>query len=385
MAESPRKRAPSQKASKKPPAAKPADAAPAMLAKVAAAGDREARLMATLTNSVFILTVLACVAAAHWLQDLLTPLMVAVFSLILIDSVARLVGRAVPAMPEWARVGVAFVIISLVLIGAGALVVHSLPRFAASMVDAVEQAQQIGFQLTSQFNLPRFARFESVDPRPYFSDMLSGLRVLATDLLLVLVYLGFMLASRRTFDHKVSLLFPSDKSRDHARRVFRRVRQGAERYIGLQAFKGVLLGLVFWVILRAFGVHNAVFLAFIVFLASFIPILGPAAAVVIPVMLALSQFGLGWRPVLMYVALQATVVAIDSVLLPRLQGDRLNIDPVVVLVSLTFWFMIFGVIGALFSTILTVVVVAIAAEAPRIRWLAIVLSNNGDRVIPKES
>ena len=73
-------------------------------------------MMATLTNSVFILTVLACVATAHWLSGLLTPLMVAVFSLILIDAIARSIGRGAPGLPEWVRVSLAFVIISLVLV-----------------------------------------------------------------------------------------------------------------------------------------------------------------------------------------------------------------------------------------------------------------------------
>lgn len=344
--------------------------------------EREARLMATLTNSVFVLTVLACMAAAHWLVDLLTPLMVAVFSLILIDALARQVGRLAPATPDWSRVGVAFIMISLVLVGAGALVAHSLPRFAADMVDGMTAVQQLGAQLTSNLDLPPFARFEPLDLHPYFTDLLHSLRRVATDLVLVLVYLGFILASRRNFDHKVSLLFPTARSHQHAQRVFRRVRKGAERYVLLQTLKGLLLAAIFWVVLKVFGLHDAVFLSFIVFLASFIPILGPAAAVAIPVILALAQYGLDWRPILMFVSLQATVVAIDSVLIPRLQGERLDVDPVVVLVSLSFWSLIFGVIGALFSTVLTVVVIAIASESPRLRWLAIVLSKKGDAGLP---
>ncbi len=339
--------------------------------------DRDSRLMTTLTNSVFILTVLACMAAAHWLEALLTPLMVAVFALILIDSIAEQVGRLLPATPEWARMGAAFAIICLVLVGAGALVVHSAPRFAISLAHALDQAQDLGSQLTDRFNLPPFARFESLDLQPYVSRVLSGVRELATGLILVMVYLGFLMASRAAFDQKVTRLFVTAQGRDHARRIFQRVRFGTESYVGLQAMKGVLLGLVFWVVLRSVGLHNSVFLAFLVFLASFIPILGPAAAVAVPLLLALAQFGLGWRPILMFLALQAAVVAIDSVLLPRLQGERLDVDPVVVLVSLSFWSLMFGVIGALFSTILTVVVIAIASETPRLRWLAIVLSKKG--------
>jgi predicted PurR-regulated permease PerM len=352
-------------------------------AKPQTPAERAARMMATLTNSVFVLTVLACMATAHWLVDLLTPLMVAVFSLILIDAVARQVGRLVPAMPDWVRVSMAFVIISLVLVAAGALVAHSLPRFAGDMVNGMTAVQQMGAQLTSGLNLPPFARFEPLDLHPYFTDLLHSLRRVATDLVLVLVYLGFILASRRNFDHKVSLLFPTAKSRQHAQRVFRRVRKGAERYVLLQTLKGLMLGAIFWVVLKVFGMHDAVFLAFIVFLASFIPILGPAAAVAIPVILALAQYGPDWRPILMFISLQATVVAIDSVLLPRLQGERLDVDPVVVLVSLSFWSLIFGVIGALFSTVLTVMVIAIASEMPRLKWLAIVLSKKGDAHLPE--
>jgi predicted PurR-regulated permease PerM len=132
--------------------------------------------------------------------------------------------------------------------------------------------------------------------------------------------------------------------------------------------------------MRVTGLDNALFLAFLVFLFSFVPIIGPAVAVALPVLLGLAQFDLSWRPVVMGVTLEASVIAIDSVLLPRLQGERLDVDPVVVLVSLGFWNAIFGITGAIFSTLLTVVVIAIVAEVPRLRWLAVVLSKRGDHL-----
>ena len=102
--------------------------------------------------------------------------------------------------------------------------------------------------------------------------------------------------------------------------------------------------------------------------------------VALPVLLCVAQFDLGWRPLLMGVALEASVIAIDSVLLPRLQGERLDVDPVVVLVSLGFWNAIFGITGALFSTLLTVVVIAIVSEVPRLHWLAVILSKRAESV-----
>ena len=135
--------------------------------------------------------------------------------------------------------------------------------------------------------------------------------------------------------------------------------------------------MISWAIMAGLGLDNALFLAFLVFLAAYVPILGPAAAVVFPTLLALLQFDLTWRPVAIFGGLQIMVIAIDNVLLPRLQGDRLDVEPVVVLLSLGFWSLIFGLTGALLSTPLTVVVIAMAAETPRLRWLAVALSSHG--------
>ena len=64
--------------------------------------------------------------------------------------------------------------------------------------------------------------------------------------------------------------------------------------------------------------------------------------------------------------------------MPKLQGDRLNVDPVVILLSLEFWGLILGAPGAVLSTPLTVVVMTIAAEFEGTRWLALLLSREGD-------
>jgi predicted PurR-regulated permease PerM len=63
--------------------------------------------------------------------------------------------------------------------------------------------------------------------------------------------------------------------------------------------------------------------------------------------------------------------------MPKLQGDELNIDPLLVLVSIGFWGLILGPPGILLSTPLTVTVMAVAAEFDGARWLAILISKDG--------
>jgi hypothetical protein len=60
-----------------------------------------------------------------------------------------------------------------------------------------------------------------------------------------------------------------------------------------------------------------------------------------------------------------------------MQGDSLNLDPIVVLLALAFWGVIWGVVGALLSTPLTVMAMAIFAEFKGTRPLAVLLSSDG--------
>ena len=57
-------------------------------------------------------------------------------------------------------------------------------------------------------------------------------------------------------------------------------------------------------------------------------------------------------------------MAVGQVLQPRLHGKNLNLDPVVVVLSLAFWSLIWGVAGAFLSIPLTVIAMAILAEFP---------------------
>jgi predicted PurR-regulated permease PerM len=61
-----------------------------------------------------------------------------------------------------------------------------------------------------------------------------------------------------------------------------------------------------------------------------------------------------------------------------MQGDNQNIDPVVVLLSLALWGQLWGVVGMFLSTPLAVMAMAVLAEFKGSRWMAILLSGDGE-------
>jgi predicted PurR-regulated permease PerM len=61
-----------------------------------------------------------------------------------------------------------------------------------------------------------------------------------------------------------------------------------------------------------------------------------------------------------------------------MQGKNANIDAVVVLLALAFWGALWGVTGMFLSTPLAVMAMAILAEFPGSRWIAVLLSGDGE-------
>ncbi|MEO7026692.1 MAG: AI-2E family transporter, partial [Caulobacteraceae bacterium] len=81
---------------------------------------------------------------------------------------------------------------------------------------------------------------------------------------------------------------------------------------------------------------------------------------------------------LLLAGLFAITFLIGNIVLPRMQGDSLNLDPLVVLMSLGFWGAIWGLPGMFLSTPLTVLTMVILAQFQGSRWIATLLSADGD-------
>ena len=97
----------------------------------------------------------------------------------------------------------------------------------------------------------------------------------------------------------------------------------------------------------------------------------------LPPLFALVQFDTWWQAATLFVVLNTIQFLVGNVVLPRMQGDSLNIDPVMVLLSLAFWGAIWGVPGMFLSTPLTVAVMVILAQFPATRKAAVLISANG--------
>ena len=99
-------------------------------------------------------------------------------------------------------------------------------------------------------------------------------------------------------------------------------------------------------------------------------------------MIARLKAGDGHAAITVCIMLATLMISLDTtianVALPRMQAKSQNIDPVVVLLSFAFWGALWGPTGTFLSTPLTVMAIAICSEFKGSRWIAVLLSADGE-------
>jgi len=334
-------------------------------------------------NAVVFLAVIAGGAALFWMRDILTPLALAAFLAVMIDSFARVMMARIPKLPQRVALPTA-VVLSIVLFGLSVWVVaensagfvNQLKDYAPRLNDVIARiAHAVGIHVAPTLG----ELITQLNPSRYVGAAAQSLQNFAASAVLVLIYLGFIIASRRGFTRKIVALFPQRAERDGAMVLFHRIRDGVEQYLWIQTVTGLMIAVGAWVVMALLGLDNAFFWAFLIFLASYIPILGGAIGCFLPPLFAIVQFPDSFMPALvLFVSLQAIYFVVGNIVLPRMQGDSLNMDPTVVLLSLAVWGALWGVPGMFLSTPLTVACMVILAQFDGSRWIAILLSEDGD-------
>ena len=71
-------------------------------------------------------------------------------------------------------------------------------------------------------------------------------------------------------------------------------------------------------------------------------------------------------------------LVIGSVLEPMLMGKTLNMSPFAIILSLAFWGTIWGIVGMFSSVPIMALVMIICAQIPGWRWVAVLLSKDGN-------
>lgn len=332
-------------------------------------------------GALVFLAVIAGGGVVFLLREILAPLVIALLLLMLIDGLERSVARRLPGVPRRLAGWISAILILAGFAAVVALFAEGARSFLGELGGIAPRIDALLASLADRFGAPPVQLgdlLHAARSAAALQHVFSAARGFLSEAVLVVIYLGFMLASRGAFGRKMDRLFAAPEARAHAASVFDRIRSATEQYVGLQTLKAGAVASMAYVFMRLTGLSNPLFLALVLFLAAYVPIVGGAAAALLPALFALGEFDGPARPLILLALIGGSVFFVENVVLPKISGDRLNLDPVFILLSLAFWGAMLGATGALLSTPLTVGIMAIAGEFNSSRWLAVLLSKEGE-------
>ncbi len=198
----------------------------------------------------------------------------------------------------------------------------------------------------------------------------------------VAIFTLFMLLQRGDLRNRLFRLFGAGHLNlmttaldDAARRV--------SRYLLTQCLINGTFGLLLGLGLHWIGVPNAPFWGVLGAVLRFIPYVGTFIAGLCPLVLALAVFE-GWaRPMLTLGVFAGIEMTMSAAIEPWLYGAHTGISSLAILVSAAFWTLLWGPVGLVLSTPLTVCLLVLGRYVPPLKFLYVLLGDQ--EALPPEA
>ena len=121
------------------------------------------------------------------------------------------------------------------------------------------------------------------------------------------------------------------------------------KYLSVKLLTSTVTAILVFIILSVLKIDLLFVFCFMVFILNFIPTVGSLFATLLPLPVAFFQYDTA-MPIVLVLALPGAVqFIIGNIIEPKLMGQSLNLHPVTILLSLMFWSLIWGVVGALLA------------------------------------
>jgi len=363
------------------------------------------------TLTVILITVVV-IAALYFGREVLVPIALAVLlTFVLAPLVRFLQGWYFPRV-------VAVMIVGLLafaaIFGLGALMVsqvnqlaRDLPRYQSTLGDKIqslqgvaggagtlERASEVLKDLSKEINTPNSATSpgpltENAAPnRPIPVEIkqpdpgaLETLAALITPLIhpltttgIVAIFVIFILLQRQDLRNRlVRLAGARDLQRTTAALddAGQRLSRLFLTQLALNASFGCVIGVGLWII----GVPSAPLWGMLAMIMRFVPYIGALISAVFPLVLA-AAVGPGWTMVLMTAALFLVAeLIVGQAIEPLVYGQSTGLSPVAVIVSATFWTWLWGPVGLILATPLSMCLVVVGRHVDRLEFLEVMFGD----------
>ena len=332
-------------------------------------------------TGVLIMAAAVVIAGLYWFADVLAPFALAVFLWLVIDGLADEINWRLRIVPRWVTLAIALGAVGVSVMVIGAVLAATASDIAANGGAYSARLNQLlhdAYALAGRADAPTLGQLlVHLDPAAFVKNLAQSVQNLASQALFVAIYVAFLFSAQSNFPKKLDALFPDPDDRARAAALTASMRQAMGAYLWVQTFTGALTAVGCYVVMKLLGLDQALFWAFVIFLLGYVPTIGPLVGTLFPVLFALVQFPSLWQPAALFAGIGFFQFSIGNFMVPRMQGDSMNLSTLVVILMLALWGAIWGLPGMFLSAPLTVMMMIIMAQFPSTRAIAILLSQDG--------
>lgn len=280
---------------------------------------------------------------------------------------------------------ICFIFSVATILGIGSLVVRIISSNISNIASgSAVYREKVSAIVSRMFALANFQEPESLstllgdlDLSKLMSEVALGLTSVAGSTGLILIYLIFLFLEQKSFSNKLKALVQGPQQEQDILRIIRKIQSDIRLYLGIKTFTSSLTGILSYLIMSSLNLEFASFWALLIFLLNYIPSIGSILATIFPSLLALMQYDLTAPFFGVAIGVSLLQFLIGNILEPRLMGNSLNLSPLVILFSLTFWGSIWGIPGAFLCVPIMVILMIILSHFKTTQPMAIMMSKDG--------
>ena len=277
-------------------------------------------------------------------------------------------------VPRSLATGISIVVVFVLLAGFAGVLVAALAQFSALLPQFSAQIAQMGASISSLLQAVGFGAEQvqsiesSFDPTSiigFVGGLLGNVTNLVTALVIILTLLILMGIDGSRIPAVLTHLKLYRPAMVSALDVFA---TGVRRYMVATTVLGLAQGVFNWLVLLILQVPGALLWGLLSFICSFIPNIGYFIAIVPP--LFFGYLTGGWATVIAVVIVFGGINSVvQSIIQPKYVGNVVSLSETLTFVSVLFWAVVLGPVGAILAVPLTLLVRTILIDSePAMAW-----------------
>ena len=339
---------------------------------------------AVLRTVLVVVAVVLALLLIYLLRKPLTWIFVAGFIAIAVSGPITFLQRWMKRGLAVALVYVLLILTPFALIGLlvppivtqGNNLVNNLPQYAQQVTDFVNKNDQLrklqkDYDLTGKLEeQARKLPTKLGDAAGVLSNIGLGIVNSIFAAVTIIVLSIFMVGSGRRFLDAWARQYGPERE-EWLNNLFGRIGTAIGNYVAGALVQATIAGVTSWIMLLILGVPYALPLAVIVFLLDLVPLVGATlGAIIVGIVTVFSDFPIDTIIWAIYAIVYQQVE--NNVIQPRIQARAVEVEPLVVLVSVLFGSTLFGVLGALLAIPVAASIQITIREYVRLRRLSLV-------------